>query len=140
MAKSKGRFQITWIQFISNINTATSTRSRAARRAASPSLDLDKSLTSAPRVEEDNVLRDSILADRANAGVTKKQSKPKAKSRSQRLRQQKGLERAEIVMDQLEVKVAGSVKRGKNVKARRVCQDAMVLVCYSNMTRPIGRI
>ncbi|RJE18872.1 hypothetical protein PHISCL_08788 [Aspergillus sclerotialis] len=102
---------------------SNSARSRAARRAASPSLDLDKSLTSLPRVEEDNVLRDSILADRANAGVTKKQSKPKAKTRAQRLRQQKGLERAEIVMDQLEVKVAGSVKRGKNVKARRADWD-----------------
>ena len=66
-------------------------------------------------------MRESVLADRANAGVSKKQSKPKAKSKAQRQRQQKGLERAEIVMDQLEVKVAGSVKRGKTVKARRVC-------------------
>lgn len=109
------------IMILSNINTAQSSKSRAARRQSSPSLDVDKSLATVPRLESEVIQRDSILADRANAGVTKKQAKPKPKSRSQRFRQQKGLERAEIVIDQLEKKVAGSVKRGKNVKSRRVC-------------------
>ncbi|KAL2826506.1 Alb1-domain-containing protein [Aspergillus cavernicola] len=95
-----------------------SKHSRAARRAASPSVDLDKSLTSLPRAEKTELHRESILADRANAGVSKKQSKPKAASRSQRLRQQKGMERAEAVLNQLEIKVAKSVNRAKAVKSR----------------------
>ncbi|KAL4998669.1 Alb1-domain-containing protein [Aspergillus recurvatus] len=96
-----------------------SKHSRAARRAASPSLDLDKSLTNLPRAENTPLQRESILADRANAGVSKKQSKPKARSRSQRLRQQKGIERAEAVMDRHEIKVAKSSQRAKAVKNRR---------------------
>lgn len=101
------------------LSLAPSKHSRAARRAASPSLDLDKSLASAPRVEEPRQ-RDSVLADRANAGVMKKSSKPKAKTRAQKLRQQKGMERAEAVLDQMEIKVSKSLNRGKTVKARRV--------------------
>ncbi|PYH31829.1 Alb1 domain-containing protein [Aspergillus neoniger CBS 115656] len=96
-----------------------SKHSRAARRAASPSLDVDKSITSLPRAEETTVQRDSILSERANAGVSKKSSKGKAKTRAQRLRQQKGVERAEAVMDQLEKKVVKSEGRAKSVKARR---------------------
>jgi hypothetical protein len=64
--------------------------------------------------------RESILSDRANAGVSKKSSKPKAKSRAQRLRQQKGMERAEAVLDQQEIKLAKSNNRAKAVKNRRV--------------------
>ncbi|RDW63172.1 Alb1 domain-containing protein [Aspergillus mulundensis] len=96
-----------------------SKHSRAARRAASPSLDLDKSLANLPRPEDTPKPRESILADRANAGVTKKQSKAKPKSRAQRLRQQKGLERAEAVMDQHEIKLTKSNNRAKAVKNRR---------------------
>ncbi|KAL4930956.1 Alb1 domain-containing protein [Aspergillus undulatus] len=96
-----------------------SKHSRAARRAASPSLDLDKSLTSLPRAENTPMQRESILADRANAGVTKKQAKPRNRSRTQRLRQQKGQDRAEAVLDQLEIKVAKSKNRAKTVKNRR---------------------
>lgn len=42
-------------------------------------------------------------------------------SRAQRLRYQKGMERAEAVMDQLEIKKAKSVNRARTVKERRVC-------------------
>ncbi|KAL3441589.1 Alb1-domain-containing protein [Aspergillus insuetus] len=96
-----------------------SKHSRAARRAASPSVDLDKSLASLPRAEKTELHRESILSDRANAGVSKKSSKPKAKSRAQRLRQQKGMERAEAVLDQQEIKLAKSNNRAKVVKNRR---------------------
>ncbi|KAJ5952565.1 Ribosome biogenesis protein Alb1 [Penicillium vulpinum] len=99
-----------------------SQRSRAARRAASPSLDLDKSVTSLPRVESPNT-RPSILADRS-AGVQKKNKNDKA-SRNQRLRHQKGMERAEAVMDQLEIKKAKSVARGKTVNSRRADWEDM---------------
>ncbi|KAL5343223.1 Alb1-domain-containing protein [Aspergillus crustosus] len=95
-----------------------SKHSRAARRAASPSLDLDKSLTSLPRAEKTELHRESILTDRANAGVSKKQAKPRAKSRAQKQRQQKGADRAEAILDQLENKVAKSFTRAKTVKYR----------------------
>ncbi|PWY94178.1 hypothetical protein BO94DRAFT_458276, partial [Aspergillus sclerotioniger CBS 115572] len=96
-----------------------SKHSRAARRAASPSLDVDKSITTLPRAQETTVQRESILSERANSGITKKQSKSKAKTRAQRLRQQKGVERAEAVVDQLEKKVTKSAGRAKAIKNRR---------------------
>ncbi|KAJ5279626.1 hypothetical protein N7478_004998 [Penicillium angulare] len=93
---------------------------RAARRAASPSLDVDRSLTSAPRAESPTVQRPSILADRASSGIQKKQKNNQKKlSRAQRLRQQKGMDRAEAVFDQLEIKKSKSIGREKNTKARR---------------------
>ncbi|KAJ5617013.1 hypothetical protein N7537_002127 [Penicillium hordei] len=96
-----------------------SQRSRAARRAASPSLDLDKSVTSLPRAESPTTTRPSVLADRATSGIQKKQKKNDKVSRAQRLRQQKGMDRAEAVMDQLEIKKAKSLARGKTVNSRR---------------------
>lgn len=99
---------------------AQSKHSRAARRAASPSLDVDKSITTLPRAQETTVQRESVLLERANSGISKKQSKSKAKTRAQRLRQQKGMERAEAVVDQLEKKVTKSVGRAKAIKNRRV--------------------
>ncbi|KAL2011419.1 hypothetical protein VTN00DRAFT_4137 [Thermoascus crustaceus] len=98
-----------------------SIHSRAARRAVSPSVDLDKSLTSLPRPEPSNF---SALAAQSNASVSKKK-KNKAKTRAQKLRQQKGIERAEVVMDQLEKKVAKSVGKGKKVKARKAAWEEL---------------
>ncbi|KAJ6102810.1 hypothetical protein N7486_005237 [Penicillium sp. IBT 16267x] len=86
---------------------------RAARRAASP---VDRSLDAAPRVEE-TVERPSVLAERRSSGIQKKQAQKKL-SRAQRLRQQKGMDRAEAVLDQLQIKKAKSLTRGKVVKAR----------------------
>lgn len=100
---------------------AQSRHSRAARRDVSPSVDVDKSLRSAPRAESTVIQRESVLSERANSGVTKKQPKAKALSKAQRQRQQKGMEKAEMVVDQLEKKVDRSLTRGKSVKARRVC-------------------
>ncbi|KAJ6139271.1 hypothetical protein N7471_005757 [Penicillium samsonianum] len=100
-------------------STNGSQRSRAARRAASPSLDLDKSVTSLPRAESPTTTRPSVLADRATSGIQKKQKKNDKVSRAQRLRQQKGMDRAEAVMDQLEIKKAKSLARGRTVNSRR---------------------
>ncbi|GAD99951.1 hypothetical protein ANI_1_714124 [Paecilomyces variotii No. 5] len=96
-------------------NSKPSTHSRAARRAASPSVDLDKSLISLPRPETPQ-----IPSTHVNSGITKKKSKSKPKTRAQRLRQEKGLERAEIVMDQLEKKVNKSLERGRSINRRKV--------------------
>jgi hypothetical protein len=121
---AKSRSKLTILKYIdigvSNVCTDQNQRSRAARRAASPSLDLDKSVTSLPRAESPTAQKPSILADRANAGVQKKQKKNDKISRAQRVRQQKGMDRAEAVLDRLEIKKAKSMARGKTVNARRV--------------------
>ncbi|PLB36834.1 Alb1 domain-containing protein [Aspergillus candidus] len=99
-----------------------SVRSRAARRQASPSLDVDKSLKSLPRAEDTPVSRESVLTDRRNSGIMKKQ-KGKALTRAQKQRQMKGVERAEAVIDQMEIKVTRSSTRAKTIKARSADWD-----------------
>ena len=54
------------------------------------------------------------------AGVTKRKAKGRPVSRQKRLRQEKGLQRAEAVMDHMEKKVEQSTKKGKRVKERSV--------------------
>jgi hypothetical protein len=83
---------------------------------------LDKSLTSLPRAESSTAQRPSLLVDRATAGVQKKKNQGKKLTKAQRLRQQKGMDRAEAVLDQLEIKKAKSFNRVKTIKERRVCQ------------------
>lgn len=96
--------------------------SRAARRAASPSLNLDKS------AKPSHTTRDSTSPSRPtkmnphalaakDAGIIKKQKKSNL-TRGQRLRQQKGLERAADNMDKLEIKRLKSLGKGKVVKER----------------------
>jgi hypothetical protein len=60
------------------------------------------------------------LTDRRNSGIQKKQ-KQKKMSKAQRTRHQKGMDRAEAVMDQMEIKKAKSFGRAKVIKDRRVC-------------------
>ncbi|KAL1797920.1 hypothetical protein ACET3X_004526 [Alternaria dauci] len=98
--------------------------SRAARRAASPSLNLDKSAQ-----KPANTTRDSASPSRPSqanphalkakdAGIQKKQKKDTKMTRAQRLRYQKGLERAEENMDKLEKKRAKSVGKSKKIIER----------------------
>lgn len=102
---------------------ADSLHSRAARRETSPSADVDKSLKSMPRVETPT--KQPVIN---HAGISKKKSKTKALTRAQKLRQQKGIERAESVMDQLETKISKSIGRAKAVNARRVRKCIWVFV------------
>lgn len=128
-------------EFYVDFDLAKVNNTRAARRAASPSLDVDKSLTTLPRAESPTIQRPSVLADRANAGIQKKQ-KQKKMSRAQRLRQQKGMERAEAVLDQLEIKKTKSVNRAKSVKARRVWifYDGPVSKYYTHADKTFSRL
>ncbi|CAG5181050.1 uncharacterized protein ALTATR162_LOCUS9568 [Alternaria atra] len=98
--------------------------SRAARRAASPSLNLDKSAQ-----KPANTTRDSASPSRPSqanphalkakdAGIQKRQKKDTKMTRAQRLRYQKGLERAEENMDKLEKKRAKSVGKSKKIVER----------------------
>ena len=61
-----------------------------------------------------------VLGPKHDTGVSKKKKKQKPMKRQQRLRKEKGVERAEAVMDQLENKINKSKSRGKTVKNRRV--------------------
>ncbi|RMZ71117.1 ribosome biogenesis alb1 [Pyrenophora seminiperda CCB06] len=98
--------------------------SRAARRAASPSLNLDKSAQKPAHTTRDSASpsRPSRVNTHAlaakDAGIQKKQRKTGNMTRAQRLRYQKGLERAEDNMDKLEKKRMKSVDKEKKVKER----------------------
>ncbi|ODH38311.1 hypothetical protein ACO22_02412 [Paracoccidioides brasiliensis] len=99
-----------------------SIHSRAAKRAASPT---DKSLlTSLPRPDPTATVKPHVLAAKHNAGITKK-SKSKQLTRAQRRRQEKGLERAELVIDRTEKKVAKRMGKAKIIKARRATWEVM---------------
>ncbi|KAJ9665685.1 hypothetical protein H2201_004169 [Coniosporium apollinis] len=91
-----------------------SLNSRAARREASPSLNLDKSLKT---MKPPSDSRPSVLAPQ-NAGITKKSKKSKPMSRAQRLRHEKTMENAERDMDKHERKVERSKGRGRRVQER----------------------
>ncbi len=94
-------------------NIVANSRSRAAKRAASPSIDTDKSLKEVDRAEIG-----PMLHARQNAGITKKK-KAKPMKRGQRARQERGLVKAEMVMDRMEKKVAGAQSREKKRRERR---------------------
>ncbi|KAL1302338.1 hypothetical protein AAFC00_002745 [Neodothiora populina] len=93
-----------------------SSHSRAARRAASPSLDVDKSITSlkAPVDAVDYNPKSSGVHD---GGISKKKN-TKHMTRAQRLRHEKGLNRADQVIDILEQKRMKSGAREKRTKDR----------------------
>lgn len=63
-----------------------------------------------------------VLAARPGSGVQKKK-KQKPMKRGQRARQEKGLARAEIVMDRLERKKVSSQDKLKKVRSRRAIWD-----------------
>ncbi|KAF2825545.1 hypothetical protein CC86DRAFT_323988 [Ophiobolus disseminans] len=94
--------------------------SRAARRAASPSIDLDKKLKQTTR-DSASPSRPSQAKPHAlaaqNAGIQKK-SKKGNMTRAQRLRHQKGLERAADNLDKMQVKVVKSLGKELKVKER----------------------
>jgi hypothetical protein len=91
-----------------------------------PSNEIDKSLTTLPRTEAAIPKPLPVPASHANAGVSKKKAISKHTTRAQRLRQQKGIERAEAVMDRLENKLAKSVGKERKVKVRKVRKEAPV--------------
>ncbi|KKY21139.1 hypothetical protein UCRPC4_g03835 [Phaeomoniella chlamydospora] len=99
-----------------------SKHSRAARRAASPSLDVDKSILSlgrpiSPSDNNPTGQNYSALSAKGTNGVSKTK-KNKKESRNQRLRREKGLERAEAKVNILEVKREKSKNKVKVIKDR----------------------
>jgi Alb1 len=90
-------------------------RSRAAKRAASPSIDTDKSIKDARRATDAT----PVLAARHNGGIQKAKKKVKPMKRGQRARQEKGLARAEAVTAQMEKKVEEIQTKAKKRNQRR---------------------
>ncbi|KAI9683892.1 MAG: hypothetical protein M1829_004227 [Trizodia sp. TS-e1964] len=110
---------------------SSSLHSRAAKRATSPSINTDKSLKSVNLpIEERQSSRPSALAARHDAGIRKK---PKGRSLSTkaRKRQEKGLDKAEAVMDKTEKKIAKSVGKGRVIKSRANDWDALNKIAMS---------
>ncbi|EUC49984.1 hypothetical protein COCMIDRAFT_32773 [Bipolaris oryzae ATCC 44560] len=98
--------------------------SRAARRATSPSLSLPLSAQPSTHTTRDSTSpsRPSTLNPHAlaalDAGIQKRQKKTSNMTRAQRLRHQKGLERAEENMDKLANKRLKSAGKGRKVVER----------------------
>ncbi|KAL6691481.1 Alb1 domain-containing protein [Trichoderma pleuroticola] len=100
---------------------APSKRSRAARRATSPSINTDKSLkdVSLPSTSaSSSSARPSVLAARHSAGVTKKSRRGRQLSAKGRRRQEKGLEMAEAFVERTSKKLEKSLGKAKVVQAR----------------------
>ncbi|KAF2438369.1 hypothetical protein P171DRAFT_526062 [Karstenula rhodostoma CBS 690.94] len=103
-----------------------STHSRAARRAASPSIDAPTAAkpsnlrtTRSSTSPDAKTAKPHILAASTGSGISKRASKSKPLKRAQRLRQVEAAERAEENNDKLALKVAKSLGREKKVKERR---------------------
>ncbi|KAF3903504.1 hypothetical protein ABW20_dc0110194 [Dactylellina cionopaga] len=110
--------------------------SRAARRAASPSLNLDKSITKAPRPSSptrtslttptaEKITRKVLdVIHRTLASGVQKSSNPNKhlkrgqKSKVQKKRREIGKEKAAVLAEVLERKEEDSKKRGKVIKER----------------------
>ena len=71
--------------------------------------------------------RASVLSVHNGAGIIKRKGKGKALSRHQRLRQERGIQRAEAVMDKTEKRVEKNNVKVKTVKERSVsCASQLV--------------
>jgi hypothetical protein len=69
-----------------------------------------------------------VLAARSGSGVNKSKSGGRIASSKKRKRQEKGLERAEAVMDKTQKKVEKSFGKGKIAKERKVSLVGDVMV------------
>ncbi|KAG6356619.1 hypothetical protein INS49_014493 [Diaporthe citri] len=100
---------------------APSIHSRAARRATSPSINTDKSLKDARPPPESVDARPSVLGLHQNAGVTKKSKRGRKAVLSTRARKrhERGLERAEEIVDRTSNKVLKSKKAAANIAGRK---------------------
>ncbi|KAI3391775.1 hypothetical protein diail_6797 [Diaporthe ilicicola] len=100
---------------------APSIHSRAARRATSPSINTDKSLKDVKPPSESTDYRPSVLGIHQNAGVTKKTKRGRKAvlSTKARKRQERGLERAEEIMDRTSAKVLKSKRAASDVANRK---------------------
>ncbi|KAJ5050574.1 uncharacterized protein L3040_002451 [Drepanopeziza brunnea f. sp. 'multigermtubi'] len=98
----------------------TSVRSRESRRAASPGIDLDKSLKDLKPPTATKIKQPSVLAIHQGAGISKKtkNGRKAVLSAKAKKRQEKGMDRAEAVIDKKEIKIEKSKDRARTVQER----------------------
>ncbi|KAK0128458.1 hypothetical protein ONS95_000430 [Cadophora gregata] len=98
----------------------TSVHSRAAKRASSPGIDLDKSLKDLKPPPATKNQRESVLSIHQGAGISKKSKNGRKSvlSAKAKRRQEKGLDRAEAVIDKKEIKIEKSKDRARTVQER----------------------
>ncbi|GAM88915.1 hypothetical protein ANO11243_069490 [Dothideomycetidae sp. 11243] len=114
-----------------------SVHSRAARRATSPSIDVDKSILSAARPQTDAA--GGFSYSNSYGGIDKKK-KQKKMTRQQRLRLEKGIEKAEQNLDKLSRKKEESQSREKKIKNRNVkCYGYPHWRSALTLSGPLGR-
>ncbi|KAK0635426.1 Alb1-domain-containing protein [Bombardia bombarda] len=99
------------------VKSGPSAHSRAARRATSPGIDIDKSLKHVkPPVAVES--RPNVLAARLG-GVTKQKSHKPVMSSKAAKRHAKNMDRAEAIMDRTEKKVQKSKGQARTIQTRR---------------------
>lgn len=104
---------------------APSLHSRAARRATSPSINTDKSLKDVQLPSESLNQRPAVLGLHQNAGVTKKSKRGRKSvlSTRARARHERGLEKAEAIVDRTATKVQKSKYSASKVETRKKTWD-----------------
>jgi hypothetical protein len=100
-------------------------KSRAAKRAATPPLDLGN-IQRPPSPSQQQ--KAAVLGLRGDAGITKKSKKKKQLSAKQKQRKEKMMEKGEAVAEKLARKQDESKQKGRTVQTRRVC---VLLVAFS---------
>ncbi|CAN8095633.1 unnamed protein product [Discula destructiva] len=102
-----------------------SIHSRAARRATSPSINTDKSLKDVQPPTTSTSHRPAVLGIHQNAGVNKKvkRGRKSVLSRSARTRHDKGLEKAEAIVDRTANKIQKSKQSANSVETRKRSWD-----------------
>ena len=100
-----------------------SKHSRAARRATSPGIDLDKSLKDLKPPARSSAPRPSVLAAHQSAGIHKKARRGRQLSAKARRRHEKGIEMAEAVIERTGQKVKRSVGHQRVIKERSKAWD-----------------
>ncbi|KAK4242305.1 hypothetical protein C8A03DRAFT_11527 [Achaetomium macrosporum] len=110
---------------ISKGKKGPSKHSRAARRAASPSIDVDKSLKEVRPPQESVDRRPAVLAAHHSGGVTKKakSGRKAVLSSKARRRQEKSMGRAEAIMERTALKVQKSKSHAKVINSRKKTWD-----------------
>lgn len=100
--------------------------SRAAKRASSLGIDLDKSLKDV-KPPETKAQRPSVLAIHQGAGISKKSKNGRKAvlSAKAKRRQEKGMDRAEAVMDKKKKKVEKSKGKARTVQERAKAWDEL---------------
>ncbi|OBT87924.1 hypothetical protein VE02_02662 [Pseudogymnoascus sp. 03VT05] len=103
--------------------SVASVRSRAAKRASSPSIDTDKSLKEAKPPSETKT--PAVLGIHHGAGITKKSKhgrKAVLSARAKR-RQEISMDRAEAAMDKKSTKIEKSKDRARTIQSRSKTWD-----------------